>query len=512
MPDNISNTKRIAKNSVMLYFRMFILMVVTLYTSRVVLNALGVEDYGIFNVVGGIIVMLAFVNSAMTSATQRFLAFELGKKNKQRVKTVFNTSVIIHFVIALFIFLLGETVGLWFVQTQLSIPEGRMNAAFWVFQFSILSCMINIISVPYNAAITAYERMSAFAWISLFEAVGRLLTAYLLLVVAGDRLVWYALFVCVVLIAVRIMYGWYCKRNFDEIRFSFVWDKSYFKEMFAFSGWSMIGSLSVVIASQGLNILLNIFFGPVANAAKGIADQVQAAVTLFYQSFLQAVNPQITKSYAGDDMRYMHRLIFTSSRLSFYIVLLLALPIIFETEYILQLWLKIVPDNATIFTQLSMVFCAVMAMAHPLITGNYATGKIKTLLLTVGVIKCMVLPFAWLWLKVGGQQTTVYLSWILITIVAFIVRLFVVKRQLQFSLWKYFKQCLLPVFEVAAISIVMVWFFCFFVPEVSLLRLICLIPLSIVIVSVSVWLLGITKEEKEMLKLFVNRKLTKKIQ
>jgi len=497
MPDDISNTQRIVKNSMMLYFRMFILMFVTLYTSRVVLNALGVEDYGIYNVVGGIIMMMAFINSAMTAATQRFLAFEIGKGNKNGVKTVFNTSVMIHFTIALLILVLGETIGLWFFHTHLNISEVRLSAAFWVYQLSVLSCVVNIISIPYNAMITAYERMSAFAWISLFDAGGRLLTAYLLLVIAGDKLVWYALFVCIVQITVRMMYGWYCKRNFAEMRFSFGWNKMYFKEMFAFSGWNMIGCLSVVFSSQGLNILLNIFFNPIANAAKGIADQIQGAVGLFYQNFQQAVNPQITKSYAAGDMNYMHKLIFTSSRLSFYIVLLLALPIFFETEYILQLWLITVPDNAVIFTQLSLVICAVSALANPLITGNFATGKIKTLLLTVGIINCMVLPLAWIWLKYGGNQETVFLSWIIIAIIAFVVRLFVVKRQLQFSLWNYIKYCLFPVFEVAIICITVVWSFCFFMPEASLFRLVCFILLSITIVSVSVWTFGITLEEKQ---------------
>jgi len=471
-------------------------MAVTLYTSRVVLNALGVEDYGIYNVVGGVVIMMAFINNAMTTATQRFLTFELGKENKQGVKEAFNTSIIIHFAIALFVLLLSETIGLWFFNTQLNIPAVRMKAAFWVYQISIISCIINIISIPYNAAITAYERMSAFAWISLFDAGGRLLTAFVLMSINGDKLVWYAVFVCIVQIFIRIIYGWYCKKNFSELEFSLVWDKAYFKKVVSFSGWSIIGSLSVVFSSQGLNILLNIFFGPVANAAKGIADQIQSAVSLFYMNFQQAVNPQITKSYAAGDINYMHKLIFSSSRLSYFIVLLLALPVFFETEYILNLWLKTVPDNTVIFTRLSMIICAISALANPLITGNYATGKIKTQLLTVGVINCMVLPLAWLWLKAGGDQKVVFLSLIIVTVTAFIVRLYIVKRQLRFSLWNYIYNCLLPLIGVTIISITFIWGFNYLLLESSLIKLVCIILLSLFILSVSVWFLGITKDER----------------
>jgi O-antigen/teichoic acid export membrane protein len=481
---------------------MFVLMAVTLYTSRIVLNTLGVEDFGIYNVVGGIIVMFAFVNSAMMAATQRFLTYEMGRNNGECVNTVFNTSVIIHFALAIFILVLGETVGLWFFKTQLNIPEIRMNAAFWVYQFSIAACVINVISIPYNAAIIAYEQMSAFAWISLFDAGGRLLTALLLLVIRGDKLIWYALLLCVVQIVVRMLYGWYCKRNFEDIRFSRKWNKGYFKEMFAFSGWNMIGALSSVLTSQGLNVLLNIFFNPVANAAKGIADQVQAAVSSFYFNFLQAVNPQITKSYAVGEMNYMHKLMFTSSRLSFYIVLVLALPIVFETGYILRLWLKTVPENAVLFTRLSMPVSAIGSMAGPLITSNYATGKIKTLLLSVGVINCMVLPLSWIWLKLGGDPATVYWSWLIIVAVAFVVRLFVVKRQLGFSLRKYLKECLLPITAVSVVCIVAVWGARFIMSEADLWRLVATTFMSVVIVVVSVWLLGITPEEKRLVKEF----------
>ena len=262
-----------------------------------------------------------------------------------------------------------------------------------------------------------------------------------------------------------------------------------------------------MFSTQGLNILLNIFFGPVANAAKGIAIQVQEAIRLFFLNFQLAVNPQITKSYAAGDIIYMHKLIFTSSRISFYILLLLALPVIFETEYILQLWLKIVPDHTVILTQLSVVLCAFWAFENPLNTGNFATGEIKTLLLTTGIVECIALPLAWIWLKAGGQPATVVLSRIIVFVVTFIIRLFIVRRQLRFSMCSYIKQCLLPVFEVSIICIAVVWSFCFFMREPSLLRLICLVLLSITIVGTTVWLLGITKDERQLAKQFLNKRI-----
>jgi O-antigen/teichoic acid export membrane protein len=504
-----SNTKRIAKNSLMLYFRMFILMAVTLYTSRVVLNALGVEDYGIYSVVGGIIVMLSFINGAMAGAIQRFLAFEIGKNNKEGLNIAFNTSVIIHFAIVLIILILGETVGLWFFNTKLNIPETRMNAAFWVYQLSIVACIINIISIPYNAAITAYEKMNAFAWISLFDAGGRFLSAYLLLSIAGDKLIWYAVFVCIVQLIVRLLYGIYCKRNFTDIKLTLLWNKQCFKKMLGFASWNAIGQLSTVLVVQGLDFLLNIFFNPIANAAKGIAMQVQAAVNTFFQSFQQAVNPQIIKNYASSNLNYMHKLVFMSSRLSFYIVLIIALPICFQTEYILNLWLKQAPENTVIFTQITMFICAITAMGQPFITGNMATGKIKMLMIMVGVINCMKLPLAFVWLKLGGSQATVFLSWLIISSIAYIVRLFVVKKQINFSMKKYLKECLLPIIFVSGISIAVVYGYSILVPEHTFLRLSFLVLLSIVSVGILMFAVGITKDEKNLALRFIKSKIKK---
>ena len=313
MTDTSANNKRIAKNTLLLYIRMLFLMAVSLYTSRVVLQALGVEDFGIYNVVGGVVAMFGFLNAAMSSSTQRYLTFELGRGDMSRLRTVFCTSVNIHALISLVIVLLAETIGLWFFYQKMIIPEERLNAAMWVYQFSVLSSVVMVMNVPYNASIVAHERMSAFAYISILEVLLKLLIVFLLQVVCWDRLAFYAFLVFLVQLGIRFIYGIYCRKHFKETAFRWLWDKVMFREMLSFAGWNLWGNCAGVAFTQGINLLLNMFFGPVVNAARGIAVQVQSAVQQFSLNFQTAVNPQITKSYAVQDYGYMHSLIFRSS-------------------------------------------------------------------------------------------------------------------------------------------------------------------------------------------------------
>ena len=310
MADTSTNNKRIAKNTLMLYVRMLFSMIVSLFTSRVVLQTLGVEDYGIFNVVGGVITMFTFINAAMVSSTQRYLNFELAKGNSQRLRSVFNTSLQIHGLIAIAIIVLGETLGLWFVLNKLVIPESRMTAALWVYQCSILACSVNIMSAPYNADIIAHEEMSAFAYISILEVSLKLLIVYLLVVSPIDKLIAYAILTLSVQLLIRFIYSHYCHKHFEESYIEFNVNKVLFKEMSGFAGWSFFGNLAAILYTQGLNMMLNIFFGPVVNAARGIAVQVQSAVQQFVSGFQTALNPQITKNYAVGDLEQMHNLMF----------------------------------------------------------------------------------------------------------------------------------------------------------------------------------------------------------
>ena len=310
MSQTSQNNKRIAKNTLLLYVRMLFMMAVNLYTSRVVLNALGVEDFGIYNVVGGVVAMFSVISGSLSAAISRFITYELGKGNNDRLNKIFSASVTIQLLLSLIIVILVESIGVWFLNVKMSIPTDRMLAANWVLQFSIATFVINLVSVPYNAAIIAHERMSAFAYISILEALGKLAIAYLIVVSPMDRLIFYALLMCSVAVIVRAVYGYYCKRHFAECTYHFHWDREILKKMFGFAGWNFIGASSAVLRDQGGNIIINLFAGPAVNAARGIAGQVNNAVTGFVSNFMTALNPQITKSYASGDREYMMTLIY----------------------------------------------------------------------------------------------------------------------------------------------------------------------------------------------------------
>ena len=346
MTNTSVNNRRIAKNTLLLYFRMLLTMIVSLYTSRVVLNTLGIEDYGIYNVVGGVVAMFSVISGSLSAAITRFITFELGVGNKESLNKVFSSSVTIQIGLALIIVILAEVVGVWFLNVKMNIPDERMVAANWVFQFSLLTFAISLISVPYNACIIAHEKMSAFAYISIFEAAGKLGVAFLIAVSPIDRLIFYAILICCIAIIIRLVYGIYCKRNFEECSYHFIYDGYLLKRMFGFAGWNFLGAASWVLSNHGGNIVINLFCGPAVNAARGIATRVTSAVQGFSQNFMTALNPQITKSYASGDWQYMMTLIYQGARLSFYMLLLISLPVLLNTHYLLEIWLKVVPEHA----------------------------------------------------------------------------------------------------------------------------------------------------------------------
>lgn len=432
---------------------MLFTMGIALYTSRVVLSTLGIEDYGIYNVVGGIVAMFGFLNSAMSTATQRYLTFELGRGDTERLQCIFSTSINIHIFIAICILLLGETIGLWFLYNKMVIPEPRMQAAFWVYQLSILSTIVLIISVPYNSVIIAHEKMSAFAYISVVEVILKLLIVFLLSLSNWDRLIFYAILIFFVQLLIRFIYGNYCNRYFKETKYHFIFDKSLFQEMFAFAGWNLWGNIAGILSTQGLNILLNMFFGPIVNAARAIAVQVQNAVQLFALNFQMAVNPQITKSYATKDMQYMHSLIFRSSKYTFLLLFLLSLPVMIKTPFILQLWLKTVPDYTVMFLRLMLCVTILDCMANPLMISAAATGRVRRYQLIVGGILLTIVPLSYLILKFGGDPASVFLVHIFVCLCAFIVRLFVVKSMIELSIGCYVREVLLRSFCVLLLSV-----------------------------------------------------------
>lgn len=458
MSDVSQNNKRIAKNTLLLYSRMFFMMAVSLYTSRVVLNTLGVEDYGIYNVVGGIVAMFSFINSSMSAATQRYITFALGKDDKVQLKKVFNTSLIIHGGISILLILLAETIGLWFLWNKMQVPVERMEAAFWVYQSSIVASVIMIMSVPYNAAIVAHEKMSAFAYISVLEVVLKLLIVYLLLVISFDKLIVYALLIVLVQIFIRLCYSWYCNKYFKETLFTWILDRGLIKEMIGFAGWNLFGACAYIAFTQGLNIILNMFFGPVVNAARAIAVQVQNAMTQFISNFQMALNPQIIKSYAAGDLQYMHSLIYRSSKFSYFLIFSISLPVIIETPFILKVWLNNVPENSAIFLRLMVCTSWISSISNPLINAAQATGNIRKYQTVIGTMLIMILPISYLCLKIGFPACSVFIVHLIIECLAQVVRLFIIKPMIELSIGEFVKNVILKIILVSFLTILLPYY------------------------------------------------------
>ena len=481
---------------------MLLTMAVSLYTSRIVLNTLGVEDYGIYSVVGGFVAMFGFLNSAMASATQRFLSFEIGRKDFVQLRNVFSMSINIHFIIAFVILLLAETIGLWFVNTQLTIPPDRMVASQWVYQFSILALIVNIVSVPYNAIIIAHERMNVFAWVSIAEVSLKLLIVFMLQWFGFDKLKMFAVLTFAISVIIRLIYGIYCRYKFKESKFRFFWDKPLFKTLMSYAGWNLWGNAASVIMGQGVNILLNIFFGPVVNAARAIAFQVNGAVNQFVSNFQMAMNPQIIKSYASGDLRYMHQLVFQGAKYSFFLLYIMSLPIFLEAEIILRLWLKIVPEYTVIFTRLVIVNILIESISGPLMTAAQASGRIKLYQSVVGFILVLNLPISYLLLKMGASpEVTLYVG-ISLSIIALYARLKIISPLVNLSIMEYLNAVVLriiPVVLVAFIPPIIVYLSL----EENFIRLLLTGITSIMSVLTTIYYIGLSKTEQ----LFMNRKV-----
>lgn len=454
--DTSSNNKRIAKNTLVLYVRMLFLMVVSLYTSRVVLNALGVEDYGIYSVVGGFVATFSVLTGSLSASISRFLTFELGKGESKKLNTIFSTSVIIQIGLSVIILVVAETIGLWFLNNKMVISEGRLIAANWCFQLSVVTFIINLISIPYNAAIIAHEKMSAFAYISIFEGISKLVIAWLIVLSPVDRLIYYAFLMALVALFVRIIYTWYCKRHFAECNFRFVYENTLLKQMLGFAGWNFIGGSAGVLRTQGLSVLINLFFGAVVNAARGISVQVNVAVASFASNFMTAINPQITKSYATGDTDYLNKLLFKGARLSFYLLLFLSLPILIETETILSLWLKIVPEHTIGFVRLTLLFSMCEAFSGPLITAMLATGDIKRYQIIVGGTNLLNIPLSYFLLKWIGfddfPEITMVVA-IFLSIVCLIQRLIMLREMINLNAKSFVIDVILKVFVVSLLSV-----------------------------------------------------------
>jgi O-antigen/teichoic acid export membrane protein len=461
---------------------------------------LGVVDFGIYNVVGGVVLMFSFLNASMSSATQRFLSFELGKKDYDQFKKVFCMSVNIHLIIAFTILVLAETLGLWFLNTKLVIPIERIEAANWVYQFSILAFMLTIMNVPYNATIIAHERMNVYAYISIVEVVLKLIIVFTLVWLGFDKLKLYAVLVFMVALMIWSIYKIYSKRNFKETHYKFYWDKPLYKTLMSYAGWNLFGNIASVTMGNGINILLNLFFGPTVNAARAIAYQVNSAVTGFVTNFQMALNPQIIKSFAVNHLQYMHQLIFRGAKYSYFLLFAISLPVIMETEIILKLWLKIVPQYTVIFTQLVIVNVLIDCISGTLVTSAQASGKIKLYQATVGGLLLLNLPISYLLIKFGAPpQITVQIS-IIISVITLFVRLYILQYLVKLSIKSFIANVIYPIISITFFATLVSLLFKVFI-DIGKIQFLLNIAVSFIFSLISIYFIGLNIQEKAYIRL-----------
>ncbi len=507
--DARKNNKRIVKNVFFLYFRMFLIISVSLYTSRVVLNVLGVTDYGIYNVIGGVVALMGLLNGAMTSATNRFFAYELGRNDEVRLKRTFSMSINIYLIVAVFIVILAETIGLWFLNTQLVIPTDRLSAANYAYQFSVLSCIVALFTIPFNSSIIAHEDMNVFAYISIVDVLLKLAVVYLLNLFSFDKLCFYSTLHFLVCITITVSYGIYCWCHYRECRYSFDWDKSLFRKLLAYSGWNRFGATAAVVKTQGLNILLNMFFSPSVNASRGISAPVNAGVNQFSNNFFMAVRPQIIKYYAQNDLENMFKLVIRSTKLTSFLLLALAVPLILDAPFIINLWLAQMPEYVVIFTRLMLIISIVEGMAHPIMTSCHATGRVALYQSVVGLMLILNIPISYFFLKFGFQPPVVYVISFIIAILAFYARLLILKRLIPtFPVLKFNYETVFKGIVVCAFSVVLPgWFHHFH--SGTILDLLLLILIYEISLMISILIIGLDKAERNSILSFIRSKIHK---
>ena len=491
--------KRIAKNTLLLYFRMLIVMAVSLYTSRLVLQALGVVDYGIYNVVGGLVALCSVFSASISSAISRFLTIELGREHNERLRQVFSASTTILFVLCFIIVIIAEPIGLWFVSHKMVIPAERLSAAYWIFHLSLLTFCVNLIAAPYNASIIAHEKMGAFAYISIIDILVKLLVVVILFIIPFDKLIIYGILMALVAVLMRYVYGYYCVRHFQECKYYHFFDKALYKDIFSFAGWNFIGSTAAVVRDQGGNILMNMFGGPAVNAARGISIQVNHAVAQFANNFMTALNPQIIKSYATEDFKYLYTLIFRGSRFSFYLLLILSLPLLICTGYVLNLWLVEVPKYAVEFVRLSLLVSMIDALTNSLTTSILATGKVKYYQITVGGVLLLNIPLSYLFLVMGISPVVVLWVSLGISLICMVLRIQFVQSLLGMRVWAFVKEVCINCFVVGFLSVVVPFILYKQVGCNTFVNFIVISLVCVVCSMASAFIVGCKKSERAML-------------
>ena len=504
MSDNV-NVKRIAKNTIMLYVRMLLIMVVSLYTARIVLKVLGIEDFGINNVVAGVVAMFGFFNSAMTMATQRFLNVEMGKGNSESLNRTFKMAVNIHVLVAILVLILSETLGIYLVNSVLNIPLNRLTAANWIFQFAVIGACFTIIQVPYNSLIYAREKMNVYAYISIGEAFLKLLLVFLLSIISWDKLVLYGLLILCSQALVFLLYFSYCKRKFQESNYSVIWDNSIFKQMAGFMGWNIFGQTAQILTTQGVNMIANVFYGVVLNAAMGVTNQVNTAVSSFVHNFQTSFRPQIMKSYAADEINGMNGLVIKASKMSFYLLYFISVPLMFNIDFVLSVWLEEVPSYSGIFCKLLIWYTYIEALGLPLVMSIMATGKNRNYQIAISLVLSLNLLLTWDFLKLGFRVETIFIVKIAVSLLALFIRLSFAQKQADMSITSFFKYSLKPIIYVLIITQPCYYIFQHYYDKGGgWLWLLLTLILEIVIVS-TIYFVGMTSNERLFVKNGINK-------
>lgn len=507
MTSVLSSNKRIVKNTVFLYIRMLVMMLITLYTSRVVLRDLGVNDFGIYNVVGGIIVVFSFLSGPLTTACQRFINYEMGKSNYEGVKRVFSSSMVALFILLLVVVFLGETIGLWFLNYKMNIPEGRIDAANWVYQISILTFIVNSLSIPYNAIIIAHEKMSAFAYIGILEAALKFCVAVSLKYSVFDRLVYYAVLLMIVSLVIRLVYGGYCVRHFEESRFNVgCVNKKDLKGLFDFSKWTILGGVRLVLHTQGISIIVNMFFGVAVNAAQGIANQVNSVVFQFVHNFLIAMSPQIVQSYSAGNMDRMHFLVKNGCKLAVFMVAIMIIPLIIETEMVLSLWLAKIPDYAVMFVRMVLVITLIESFATVLQVANNATGNIKYYQMSLALVGLLHLPLTWFFFKLGCNVYYSMYVYVFLAIVLQLIRVGFVSKGVGIHFVEFFRSVILRGGTFVLVAFLMPLLLRFYMED-GALRFFIVCVVSFVWTCLTFFLLAIDSLERKTIISYLRKKI-----
>lgn len=504
------NNRRIAKNTLYLYMQMILLLVVSLYSARVILDVLGAADYGTYNVVGGVITTLSFITGSLAGATSRFITFEMGRGNIGSVEKVFRCSITIYYIFSAIIFILAESIGLWFINSYLTIPAGREIAALVVYQCSVITFIISIISIPYTALIIAHERMNAFAYISIYEGISKLIILFIIPIVEGDKLIWYAVLLMIMQLSVRLIYNIYCSRNFKECNSKWYWNKNLFLEMFSYSWWNMNGYLAMVGYTQGLNILLNIYFGPIVNAARAISVQVQSTLEQFFGNVTMAIKPQVIKQYAQGNIEYMHNLMLRAGRLSFMMAIFVAVPLFVFTDYVLYIWLVNPPEHTANFVRLMLIAGVSSSLKQHTIMAIHATGDIKKFQIVEGTFLLMVLPVSYILLKYFSVNAeSVLLCYVVIEIVSEFLRVFLVYPKVNLPIKFFFTKVLFSCLTVSIVIAIPSYFIYYYVvPSNFLVFLLACLALAIVEL-LSIYFFGLDAQEKDAVVSYVRKILYK---